>query len=126
MSDDGLPQNGQLTIGWSVLSSSGAFSINHSSQVTTSLSFALPGNYLLQLTATDGELAASDEILITVNAEAEKQIRFPTISRSLGNSVKRMNETKPRNSSSIQHIPSLNQEVRFITAKKVTLKYNIY
>ena len=72
VSDDGLPQNGQLTIGWSVLSSSGAFSISHSSQVTTSLSFALPGNYLLQLTATDGELAASDEILITVNAEAEK------------------------------------------------------
>jgi RHS repeat-associated protein len=68
VSDDGLPENATVTTGWSwvydealaapVIASPGAFS--------TAVKFTQMGEYRFLLTASDGELVASDEVLVVV------------------------------------------------------------
>ncbi len=66
-SDDGLPAGGALTIGWSKVSGPGAVTFANPASAATSAAFALPGVYLLRLTAGDSLLSASGDVQITVS-----------------------------------------------------------
>lgn len=69
VSDDGLPV-GSLTTLWEVVSGPPGASFGDEEEVDTTVDFAAPGDYVLRLTANDTELAASDEVSITVEALA--------------------------------------------------------
>jgi hypothetical protein len=65
VNDDGLP-NGQLSAQWSFVSGPGAVSFAAPTNPVTSVSFGGGGRYTLRLTATDGMLSRSDDVLIVV------------------------------------------------------------
>jgi len=68
VSDDGLPNPpGAVTITWSQVSGPGTVTFGDPYMVDTTASFSEEGSYLLELTADDGELSVSDQILITVS-----------------------------------------------------------
>jgi FtsP/CotA-like multicopper oxidase with cupredoxin domain len=67
VTDDGLPSD-TVTTTWTEQSGPGTISFGDSSAVTTTAIFSVPGNYLLRLTASDGELSSFDEITITVRS----------------------------------------------------------
>jgi len=67
-SDDGLPFGSVLTIGWSKASGPGVVIFANPSALQTSASFSVAGDYVLRLTASDGQLSSSDEVAVTVNA----------------------------------------------------------
>jgi hypothetical protein len=76
VSDDGLPAPINLTSAWSVVSGPGLpipVSIGSPSQPTSQVSFAAPGSYVLRLTASDGVLSSSDDVIFTVNAATNSQ-----------------------------------------------------
>ena len=68
--DDGLPQGGSLTFGWSQTAGTGTASFTDAGALDTTVSFSDPGDYTLTLTVGDGEFTVSDDVLITVNAPA--------------------------------------------------------
>jgi len=64
--DDGLPRDAQLTTAWSVLSSPGPVIFEPNEFVLDPMVIlSLPGDYALRLTANDGLLEASDDVVIT-------------------------------------------------------------
>ena len=73
--DDGLP-NGQLTYRWSQVQGS---PVTFSSPLlaATQVSFPAAGAYTLRVTVSDGQLAASDDVVINVQPAAN---RAPTVS----------------------------------------------
>ena len=64
-SDDGLP-GGALTISWAAIDPPFPVAFADRSAFTTEVTFGGAGSYLLQLTASDGSLSASDDVVITV------------------------------------------------------------
>ncbi len=68
ISDDGSPDPpGALTTTWSVVSGPGTVVFGDASSVDTNAGFSEAGNYVLRLTATDGELYATDDVTISVS-----------------------------------------------------------
>jgi RHS repeat-associated protein len=67
VSDDGLP-SGALEVLWSVVSGPGDVRFADPSSATTTASFSAPGDYVLRLAASDGELAAHDEVAVAVGS----------------------------------------------------------
>ncbi|NND01617.1 MAG: hypothetical protein HKN91_02420 [Acidimicrobiia bacterium] len=67
VNDDGLPNPpGSLTTTWSKISGPGTVTFGNPSAVDTSASFSTDGEYVLRLTADDGEFAISDTVTVTV------------------------------------------------------------
>lgn len=66
--DDGLP-NGTLTVQWSVVSapSGGVVSFANANSASTTATFTRVGGYVLRLTASDGQLSASDDVSVQVS-----------------------------------------------------------
>ena len=65
--DDGVPTNpGSLSTTWSKVSGPGNVVFGDANALTTTANFTSGGIYELQLTAFDGELASSDELIIEV------------------------------------------------------------
>jgi hypothetical protein len=73
VSDDGLPTPA-LTITWSQVSGPGTVTFGNASAMDTTASFSVDGVYTLRLTADDGALSTSDDVIITVNAVASDLI----------------------------------------------------
>jgi hypothetical protein len=69
VNDDGLPA-GMLTYGWIKVNGPGIAAFANVAGEDTRVSFSAAGSYTLQLEASDGELSASDQILITVTDPA--------------------------------------------------------
>jgi hypothetical protein len=70
VSDDGLPDlPAALTTSWTVVSGQGAVTFADASAVDTIASFSIADTYVLRLTAYDGELTSSDDVMITVLPE---------------------------------------------------------
>ncbi|MBN8527141.1 MAG: hypothetical protein J0M02_17540, partial [Planctomycetes bacterium] len=69
-SDDGLPAASTLAYAWSLVSGPGTATFATPAQAATTAAFSAAGTYVLQLTASDGALAASDTVTITVTATA--------------------------------------------------------
>ncbi len=64
-SDDGLP-GGALITNWSLVEGPGAVTFDDSSSVSTSAMFSAAGAHTLRLTADDGALSRSDDVVVTV------------------------------------------------------------
>lgn len=65
--DDGLPGPPALTTYWSQQSGPGVVQFVNPSAVDTIARFFFAGTYVLRITADDGELTASDDVVITVS-----------------------------------------------------------
>ncbi len=63
--DDGDPLGSTVTTVWSKVSGPGAVSFDNQASPTTIARFAVPGIYVLRLTANDTEFQTSDEVTIT-------------------------------------------------------------
>jgi len=67
VTDDGLPSSpGAVTMTWSVVSGPGEPVFERPHAPDTLVRFPGPGAYVLRLTASDGALAASDDVTVTV------------------------------------------------------------
>jgi len=69
VSDDGIPADSTLTKIWSQVSGPGTVTFSSVNELQTSASFSEPGDYVLRLSADDGELTGFDDIAITVTQE---------------------------------------------------------
>lgn len=67
VTDDGLPTPAKLTVEWSKLSGPGTATFANPMAEDTMATFSLNGEYVLQLTANDGEASTSTLVKITVN-----------------------------------------------------------
>jgi hypothetical protein len=65
--DDGLPSGSSLTTTWTKSSGPGTVTFADASALSTTASFSESGTYVLNLNASDGELADNDQVTITVN-----------------------------------------------------------
>lgn len=72
--DDGLP-SGTLGTDWSQVSGPGTATFTDPSAMTTTVSFSAPGVYVLQLTASDGELQDSDQMTVAVADQGSTIVR---------------------------------------------------
>jgi hypothetical protein len=67
VADDGLPATpGAVTSTWTKVSGPGEVTFTDASSPTTTASFGEAGEYVLRLTADDGELQASGDVTVTV------------------------------------------------------------
>jgi hypothetical protein len=66
VSDEGLPREGKLTVGWKQLSGPGQVTFENAAVARTRATFSAPGTYELELTATDSVLSASTRILVAI------------------------------------------------------------
>jgi uncharacterized repeat protein (TIGR02543 family) len=84
VTDDGLPNPGTLQTSWSVVSGPGNVKITNANQtlsdqagipvgVNGTASFSQAGTYVLQLSASDGQLNSSKQIMVTVVAQPTAQ-----------------------------------------------------
>lgn len=64
--DDGLPANSSLTTSWRSVSGPGPVTFADASSLTTSATFVDPGDYLLEVKVSDGQLFSTDTLSITV------------------------------------------------------------
>jgi RHS repeat-associated protein len=69
VSDDSLPAGSTVNVAWSQVSGAGVTTFLTPNSTNTTASFSEPGTYVLRLTASDSELSAFDEVVITVNRE---------------------------------------------------------
>src|SRR5262249_50782324 len=65
--DDGLPAGGHLSTSWSVVSGPGSVTFTSPDQQATGRQFSTDGLYTLRLTASDTELTASSDVVVTVS-----------------------------------------------------------
>jgi hypothetical protein len=66
--DDGLPTGSTLTKSWSKVSGPGTVTFGNAAALNSTANFSTAGTYTLRLTASDGLLSASDDVVFTVNA----------------------------------------------------------
>jgi RHS repeat-associated protein len=64
--DDGLPQGSVLSLAWSVVSGPGQVVFSDPTKAISNATFTTAGEYVLKLTASDGQLSASDTVTVTV------------------------------------------------------------
>jgi PKD repeat protein len=72
-SDDGLPKGSTLTLSWSKVSGPGSVVFVNANSLNSSVTFLSAGTYTLRLTASDGTLSTSDDVVIVVNANTANQ-----------------------------------------------------
>ncbi|HEY2961613.1 MAG TPA: RHS repeat-associated core domain-containing protein [Pyrinomonadaceae bacterium] len=65
-SDDGLPQGSVLQLTWSVVSGPGPVTFSDPTKAISTATFTTAGEYVLKLTASDGQLSSSDTLKVTV------------------------------------------------------------
>ncbi len=72
--DDGLPVDGTLTVSWTVSSGPGPVSFDDPNSAQTTAAFDTPGEYVLTLRASDGELTSEDSLTVTAEAPNEPPV----------------------------------------------------
>lgn len=74
--DDGLPaEPGRIGLSWTVVSGPAEVAFSNTTSDATTASFQTAGVYVIRLTASDGELGASDDLIVTV-LECERADRL--------------------------------------------------
>ena len=73
VTDDGKP--GPVTTTWSVVSGPGKVTFANASALQTTAQFSTAGVYVLQLTANDGQLSASNRLTVTVGADGGRIVQ---------------------------------------------------
>jgi hypothetical protein len=66
VNDEGLPRTGKLTAAWKVLNGPGTVTFENASAARTRATFSAPGQYELELTASDSELSATARVAVIV------------------------------------------------------------
>src|SRR6185503_3228761 len=66
VADDGLPEGDALSVAWTMVDGPDAVTFADPSTATTAATFVTAGTYLLRITASDGDLSASDDVIVTV------------------------------------------------------------
>ena len=64
--DDGLPANSSLTASWRKVSGPGTVTFADATSLNTNATFVDPGDYVLEVKVSDGQLFSTDTITITV------------------------------------------------------------
>jgi hypothetical protein len=92
--DDGLPSGSSLTVSWSKVSGPGTVVFVNANSLNASATFSTAGTYTLRLTANDGSLTATDDVVVTVtaptnlapvvNAGPDQIITFPSAALMAG------------------------------------------
>jgi hypothetical protein len=77
VNDDGQPVAGAAGTEWIEVSGPGTVTFGNAAAVDTSANFSAVGTYVLRLTATDGELSASDEVTVSVSEAPAPPITGP-------------------------------------------------
>ena len=67
--DDGLPQGSHLIVGWTQVSGPAQATFSVPNAVVTQATFPAVGDYLLKLTASDGEFSTSATVTVTMNPQ---------------------------------------------------------
>jgi hypothetical protein len=83
VTDDGQP-TAAIQLNWTRVSGPGAVTFSPSNAATTTASFSAAGTYVLGLTASDGELSASDQLMVTVATTTNKA---PTVNSGADRSI---------------------------------------
>ncbi|HEV8427371.1 MAG TPA: RHS repeat-associated core domain-containing protein [Pyrinomonadaceae bacterium] len=68
VTDDGKPANGTLLITWNKLNGPGVVTFASPNSASTGVTFSKAGVYVLRLSAGDGALGGSDDVIVTVRA----------------------------------------------------------
>ena len=68
VADDGNPTGSHVASTWSLRAGEGTASFDDVHDLNTLAHFSWPGQYVLHLDATDGELSSFDEVVVTVGA----------------------------------------------------------
>src|SRR5205814_7664010 len=66
--DDGLPLGGGVTSNWTVVSGPGSATFSAAGEAATAVTVSAIGTYVLRLTASDGTLSASDDVVVRLTA----------------------------------------------------------
>ncbi len=72
VTDDGLPGDTLSTL-WSTVSGPAAVTFDDATSISTSVTFSAAGSYLLQLSATDGQLSSTDTVVVVVSDGSDNQ-----------------------------------------------------
>jgi RHS repeat-associated protein len=92
VTDDGLPAGGTLTVQWSKISGPASVVFSNPASAVTDASFGASGTYVLRLLASDSQLTASDDVVVTVvppnqaplvSAGPDQTITLPTSTAQL-------------------------------------------
>ncbi len=75
--DDGIPA--PLSYAWQKISGPGTVSFSAANTLQPTATFSDPGIYVLQLTVSDSELAATDDVVVTVDPESTGTDRSPPL-----------------------------------------------
>jgi RHS repeat-associated protein len=78
VTDDGKPSGGSLLVSWSKLTGPGVVTFANPNAASTDVNFAKPGVYVLRLSAGDGALGSSDDVIVTVRASGAPIYYEPT------------------------------------------------
>lgn len=70
-SDDGLPTGSVLSLSWSKISGPSSVIFTSQTSLATYAVFDSPGTYVLRLTATDGQLTSTDDLVITLRTRKQ-------------------------------------------------------
>src|SRR5262245_2349842 len=76
---EGEVRRAPLTVAWTKVSGAGTVTFGTPGALTTTATFGSAGSYVLQLTATDSALSASDTVTVTVNQQPPTN-QPPTVS----------------------------------------------
>jgi hypothetical protein len=82
VTDDGIPHPSPSVV-WSVVSGPGSVAFGELSEPATTAAFSVDGAYVLRLTADDGELTASDDVVVTAFSIPGNGEEFPVDSPTL-------------------------------------------
>ncbi len=74
--DDGLPSGSVLTVSWSKASGPGTVAFGTPGSLSTTANFSAPGTYVLRLSATDGALTSTADMVVTVLPATGEVMRF--------------------------------------------------
>ncbi|MEZ4656466.1 MAG: hypothetical protein R2911_02735 [Caldilineaceae bacterium] len=92
VTDDGLPNPpGVVIASWSQVSGPGVVAFGDASAQDTTATFSATGVYALRLTADDGELTASDDLLVTATVQSVVDVQIAT---STDDAEERVSTTK--------------------------------
>jgi hypothetical protein len=70
VADDGEPFGSSVTIAWSQVSGPGTATFADAASAVTTVSLPVEGDYVLELTATDGTLSSTDDVTVSAIANA--------------------------------------------------------
>jgi len=83
--DDGLPTGSSLSVSWTKVSGPGTVVFVNANALSASATFAVVGTYTLRLTATDGFLTSTDDVVVTVNSTPANQA--PVVNAGLDQTI---------------------------------------